>query len=87
MKLDTSIAGTGGPARGDRVTSRWMRCGPFWRSIRPIRRRFCVTHILYYLGGLIAIGAMTLFHDPGLGAVRRLGLFLSPLPCAAAGCG
>jgi hypothetical protein len=40
------------------------------RAARPdVAPRFSITHILYYLGGMIAIGAMTLFMN--LGSVCR----------------
>lgn len=44
---------------------------------------FRVTHILYYLGGLIAIGAMTLFMNLGWERFGGWGLFLIALGYAA----
>lgn len=46
---------------------------------------FCFTHILYYLGGLIAIGAMTLFMTLGWERFGGWGLFFIALAYAAAG--
>lgn len=40
--------------------------------------RFDFTHVLYYLGGMIAIGAMTLFMNLGWESFGGMGLFLSP---------
>ena len=46
---------------------------------------FRFTHILYYLGGLIAIGAMSLFMNLGWERFGGWGLFLIALAYAAAG--
>jgi hypothetical protein len=46
---------------------------------------FRVTHILYYLGGLIAIGAMSLFMTLGWETFGGWGLCLIALAYAAAG--
>ena len=46
---------------------------------------FRVTHILYYLGGLIAIGAMTLFMTLGWEQFGGWGLFFIAFAYAAAG--
>jgi hypothetical protein len=48
---------------------------------------FRFTHILYYLGGLIAIGAMTLFVTLGWERLGGWGLMLIALAYAAAGLG
>ncbi|MBS0213211.1 MAG: DUF2157 domain-containing protein [Proteobacteria bacterium] len=47
--------------------------------------RFGFTHILYYLGGLIAIGAMSLFMTLGWESFGGWGLFAIALSYAAAG--
>lgn len=46
---------------------------------------FDFTHVLYYLGGLIAIGAMTLFMTLGWESFGGLGIFLISLLYAAVG--
>ena len=46
---------------------------------------FRLTHILYYLGGLIAIGAMTLFMTLGWERFGGWGLFFIAIAYAAAG--
>ena len=46
---------------------------------------FCLTHILYYLGGLIAIGAMSLFMTLGWERFGGWGLLSIALAYAAAG--
>jgi hypothetical protein len=46
------------------------------RAARPdVAPRFSITHILYYLGGMIAIGAMTLFMNLGWERFGSWGLF------------
>lgn len=47
--------------------------------------KFTLTHILYYLGGLIAIGAMTLFMNLGWESFGGLGIFFISLLYAAIG--
>jgi len=47
--------------------------------------RFTFTHVLYYLGGLIAIGAMTLFMNLGWEIFGGAGLFFISLLYAAVG--
>ncbi len=49
------------------------------------RPRFTLTHILYYFGGMIAIGAMSLFMTLGWERFGGLGLFAIALAYAAAG--
>lgn len=49
------------------------------------RPRFSFTHILYYFGGLIAIGAMTLFMNLGWERFGGIGLFVIALAYAVAG--
>lgn len=49
--------------------------------------RFSLTHILYYLGGLIAIGAMTLFMTLGWERYGGWGIFFIALAYAALGIG
>ncbi|MBS0195041.1 MAG: DUF2157 domain-containing protein [Proteobacteria bacterium] len=49
------------------------------------RARFGFTHILYYFGGLIAIGAMSLFMTLGWESFGGWGLFAIALAYAAAG--
>ncbi len=49
------------------------------------RPRFSLTHILFYFGGLIAIGAMSLFMTLGWERFGGLGLFAIALAYAAAG--
>lgn len=47
--------------------------------------QFSFTHILYYFGGLVAIGAMTLFINLGWETFGGLGIFLLCILYAAAG--
>ncbi len=47
--------------------------------------RFDLTHVLYYLGGLIAIGAMTVFMNLGWEAFGGWGIFFIALAYAGAG--
>ncbi|VUD67639.1 hypothetical protein TDB9533_03904 [Thalassocella blandensis] len=47
--------------------------------------RFTFTHVLYYLGGLIAIGAMTLFMNLGWESFGGAGVFFISLLYAGAG--
>lgn len=47
--------------------------------------RFDFTHVLYYLGGLIAIGAMTVFMNLGWEAFGGWGIFFIALAYAGAG--
>ena len=49
------------------------------------RPRFDLTHLLYYLGGLIAIGAMTLFMNLGWERFGGWGIFVIALAYATAG--
>ena len=37
----------------------------YLKSLPSVEPSFDFTHVLYYLGGLVAIGAMTLFMNPG----------------------
>ena len=46
---------------------------------------FSFTHVLYYLGGLIAIGAMTLFMNLGWETLGGLGIFIMSLIYAVIG--
>ena len=46
---------------------------------------FCFTHVLYYLGGLIAIGAMSLFMNLGWERLGGWGLFSTAIVYAFAG--
>ena len=41
------------------------RLQAYFNSLPDVGPRLCVTHVLYYVGGLIAIGAMTLFMSLG----------------------
>jgi hypothetical protein len=55
-------------------------------SARPAQGpRFDFTHILYYLGGMIAIGAMTLFMNLGWEAFGGWGIFFIALAYAGGG--
>ena len=47
--------------------------------------RFTFTHVLYYLGGLIAIGAMTLFMNLGWESFGGAGIFFISLLYAGIG--
>ncbi len=57
----------------------------FLASLSPRQPRFDFTHILYYLGGLIAIGAMSLFMTLGWEQFGGWGIFFICLAYAGAG--
>lgn len=57
----------------------------FARSHPGAGPRFDLTHVLYYLGGLIAIGAMTLFMTLGWQRFGGWGVFFISLAYAGAG--
>ena len=57
----------------------------FFETIPAAGPRFDFTHVLYYMGGLIAIGAMTLFMNLGWDQFGGLGIFCISLAYATAG--
>lgn len=57
----------------------------FLRSRPDAGPRFDLTHLLYYLGGLVAIGAMTLFMNLGWQAFGGLGILAISLGYGAVG--
>lgn len=57
----------------------------FLRNRTEAGPRFDFTHVLYYLGGLIAIGAMTVFMTRGWEAFGGWGVFFIALAYAGAG--
>lgn len=57
----------------------------FVRSLPTSEPRFDFTHILYYLGGMLAIGAMTLFMNLGWEAFGGWGIFVISCLYAAGG--
>ena len=62
-----------------------QRLWSFFAENASQRPRFDLTHILYYLGGLIAIGAMTLFMTLGWERFGGWGIFLIALVYATGG--
>ncbi|MFT6916564.1 MAG: hypothetical protein ACJAWL_002904 [Motiliproteus sp.] len=56
-----------------------------FNSLPAVGPRFDFTHVLYYLGGLIAIGAMTLFMNLGWESFGGWGIFFISLAYAGAG--
>ncbi|MDO5687117.1 MAG: DUF2157 domain-containing protein [Neisseria sp.] len=59
----------------------------FWGQAQQGVPRFDVTHILYYLGGLLAIGAMSVFMNLGWEQFGGWGIFALCLLYAAVGLG
>lgn len=57
----------------------------FWRSQHANTPQFDFTHVLYYLGGMIAIGAMTLFMNLGWEEFGGWGVFFISLLYAGVG--
>ncbi|MDQ2696676.1 MAG: DUF2157 domain-containing protein [Pseudomonadota bacterium] len=57
----------------------------FWAQRSPLVAQLDLTHVLYYLGGLVAMGAMTLFMTLGWERFGGLGIFFIALLYAAAG--
>lgn len=57
----------------------------YLRDRPTVGPRFDLTHVLYYLGGLIAIGAMTLFMNLGWEQFGGWGIFFVSLAYAGAG--
>jgi hypothetical protein len=61
--LDAAVArGTITAAQAGALWSAWSAAGGNLAQAQP---RFTVTHVLYYLGGMIAVGAMSLFMNLG----------------------
>jgi hypothetical protein len=59
--LDQAVAaGTIGSGQAEALWTAWSG-----RSVPDAAPRFSITHVLYYLGGMIAIGAMSLFMNLG----------------------
>ena len=60
--LDAAAAqGTISRQQADALWDAWTA-----RQVAPdVKPRFSITHVLYYLGGMIAIGAMSLFMNLG----------------------
>lgn len=61
------------------------RLGAFLKASPSSGPRFDLTHVLYYMGGLIAIGAMTLFMSLGWERFGGWGIFLVSLLFAGIG--
>ena len=62
---------------------------PLWdylQSLPPDSASFRATHILFYLGGLIAIAAMSLFMTLGWNAFGGIGIFLIACGYGVAAC-
>ncbi len=57
----------------------------YLRTLPPTGPRFDFTHVLYYMGGLIAIGAMTLFMNLGWENFGGWGIFFISLGYAGLG--
>ncbi|QOL26320.1 DUF2157 domain-containing protein [Thalassotalea sp. LPB0316] len=57
----------------------------FFKQQPEITPKFDFTHVLYYLGGMLAIGAMTLFMNLGWESFGGLGIFFISLFYAAVG--
>ncbi len=57
----------------------------FWQTQSRDAPKFTLTHVLYYLGGIIAIGAMTLFMNLGWKSFGGAGIFTIACIYAALG--
>ena len=57
----------------------------YLKSLPDTGPSFDITHVLYYLGGLVAIGAMTLFMNLGWESFGGWGIFFISLAYAGAG--
>jgi hypothetical protein len=80
--LDAAVArGTITPAQADALWGAWSRARTAVPAVAP---RFSVTHVLYYLGGTIAIGAMSLFMNHGWERFGPWGLLAIVVVYAAA---
>ncbi len=57
----------------------------YLKSLPSVGPSFDFTHVLYYLGGLVAIGAMTLFMNLGWESFGGWGIFFIYLAYAGTG--
>jgi hypothetical protein len=80
-RQDLDKAVTAGLLHADQVEPLWQ----FFSALNRDQPRFDLTHVLYYFGGLVAIGAMTLFMNLGWQQFGGWGIFFISLCYAAAG--
>jgi hypothetical protein len=64
-KADVDWAVAQGLIGGEQAAALWSAWSERRANVPDVEPRFSITHILYYLGGMIAIGAMTLFMNLG----------------------
>ncbi len=64
-KADLDWAVAQGMLREDQASPLWSAWSERRANAPDVAPRFSITHVLYYLGGMIAIGAMTLFMNLG----------------------
>ena len=64
-RSDVDQAVAGGVISVDQADALWAAWSTGASAAPDVTPRFSITHVLYYLGGLIAIGAMTLFMNLG----------------------
>ena len=64
-KADVDWAVARGLLRADQAAPLWSAWSERRAAAPDLAPRFSITHVLYYLGGMIAIGAMTLFMNLG----------------------
>jgi hypothetical protein len=76
---DLDRAAAAGLLRPDQVAPLWTHLLARARAAPDDRPRFSFTHVLYYLGGMLAIGAMSLFMTLGWASFGGWGVFFIAL--------